>query len=170
MKPKLYIFSGLPASGKSTLAKLLVEKISGTYIRIDTIEQGMRELCSFKVQGEGYRLSYRIVADNLKLGNNVIADSCNPWELTRKEWESVAIKNNADFVNIQIICSNTEEHQRRVKKRSCEIAGLTLPDWEEIQSRDYHPWQEQVITIDTADKTIENSFVEMLQRIHEYCK
>lgn len=65
--PILYIFSGLPASGKSTLAKLLAAKVGATYVRIDTVEQGLRDLCNFKVEGEGYRLSYRIIRDNLDL-------------------------------------------------------------------------------------------------------
>ncbi|WP_419831505.1 AAA family ATPase [Endozoicomonas atrinae] len=49
-----YIFSGLPASGKSTLAQLLSKHLTAMYIRIDTIEQGLRDLCSLKVEGESY--------------------------------------------------------------------------------------------------------------------
>lgn len=52
-------------------------------MRIDTVEQAIRDLCDFNVEGEGYRLSYRIAADNLKLGISVVADSCNPIDLTR---------------------------------------------------------------------------------------
>lgn len=84
--PVLYIFSGLPASGKSTLAKLLARKIGAMYLRVDTVEQGLRDLCNVKVEGEGYRLSYRVIRDNLELGVSCIADSCNPIELTRQEW------------------------------------------------------------------------------------
>ena len=38
--PTLFIFSGLPATGKSTLAQGLSKHIHGVYLRIDTIEQG----------------------------------------------------------------------------------------------------------------------------------
>jgi predicted kinase len=41
--PTLYIFSGLPGSGKSSLAKLLACERHAVYLRIDTIEQGLRE-------------------------------------------------------------------------------------------------------------------------------
>ena len=88
--PTFYIFSGLPGSGKSTLAKGLAKAIGAVYLRIDTIEQALRDLCNFKVEGEGYRLSYRIAKDNLLTGNNVVADSCNPIELTRVEFEEIA--------------------------------------------------------------------------------
>lgn len=76
--PTLYIFSGLPATGKSTLAELLARRLGAAYVRIDTIEQALRDLCSVDVQGEGYRLAYRVAADNLRLGISVVADSCNP--------------------------------------------------------------------------------------------
>ncbi len=58
----LYIFSGLPASGKSTLGKELSKKFSIPYVRIDTVEQGLKEICGVNnLEGEGYRLSYRIL-------------------------------------------------------------------------------------------------------------
>ena len=48
--PTLFIFSGLPATGKSTLAQGLSKYIKGIYLRIDTIEQGIRDLCDFSVE------------------------------------------------------------------------------------------------------------------------
>ena len=47
--PVLFIFAGLPGSGKSTLAGVLAREIRAVYIRIDTIEQALRDLCSLDV-------------------------------------------------------------------------------------------------------------------------
>ena len=58
----LFIFSGLPAVGKSTLAKYVVKEFGAVYLRIDTIEQGLKDLCRINVGGEGYRLAYRMAA------------------------------------------------------------------------------------------------------------
>jgi predicted kinase len=168
MKPILFIFSGLPASGKSTLSKLIAKKYGSAYVRIDTIEQGLRDLGNFNVQGEGYVLSYRVAADNLKIGDNVVADSCNPILLTRKEWEEVATINGSIFINIEVICSDENEHKKRIETRTNEIEGLKLPTWEEIRNREFHPWVGDRITIDTASKSIETSLMELDDKIQKY--
>jgi predicted kinase len=163
--PTLYIFSGLPASGKSTLAKLLAVRTGSMYIRVDTVEQGLRDLCNIKVEGEGYRLSYRIIADNLSLGLSSVSDSCNPIELTRNEWQEVAKSTGAKFVNIEIICSDATEHKHRVETRECEVPNLTPPNWQKVQNRHYEPWKFDVICIDTSGQTIEASFEELVKKL-----
>ena len=151
--PMLYIFSGLPGSGKSTLAQALARQLNAVYLRIDTIEQGLRDLCSIEVQDEGYRLAYKIAFENLSVGLSVVADSCNPIELTRREWEQVARDAQADYVNIEVICSDSSEHRRRAEARGPEVSGLKLPTWNEIEKREYHDWTVERVVIDTAHKS-----------------
>lgn len=167
MKPTLFIFSGLPGAGKSTLARLLAERVKAAYFRIDTIEQGLRDLCSINVQGEGYRLTYRIIKDNLELGIDVVSDSCNPWVLTRDEWEQVASDCGSKYVNIEIQCSDQKEHQRRIEERTNDIDELKLPDWEEVQKRKYHKWDRNHITIDTANRSIEECMDELIEKLNK---
>lgn len=165
MTPTLYILSGLPACGKSSLAQGLVKHVGASYLRIDTIEQGLRDLCKSDVVDEGYLLSYRIAADNLKSGQHVVCDSCNPLEVTRRAWEQVARDNGADFINIEIFCSDEQEHQIRVHQRDVGIAGLSLPSWGEIQAREYHEWTVDRIMLDTAGSTLKQSLIELIQMI-----
>jgi predicted kinase len=168
--PILFILSGLPAAGKTALAQLVAKEYHAVYLRIDTIEQGLRDLCDFDVKGEGYRLSYKIAIDNLKLGNPVVADACNPIDLVRKEWQETAKKGGGAFINIEIVCSDKAEHQKRVENRKSNVEGLQLPGWEDVENREYHPWKSERIVIDTANKSIEKSFSELNDRIKSLIK
>ena len=167
-KPILFIFSGLPASGKSTLAKLLAKERDAVYLRIDTVEQGLLDVCGLDVQGEGYRLSYLIAGDNLKLKRNVVADSCNPILLTRMEWQEVAVANGSVYINIEVICSDEREHKKRAETRQPEVERLKLPTWEEVRNREYHSWESGRIVIDTANKSVEASFQELIKKIDKH--
>jgi predicted kinase len=168
MTPCLYIFSGLPGVGKSTIAKELSRKLKAVFIRIDTIEHGITDLCDFNVEGEGYRLSYRIALDNLLTGNDVIFDCVNPCELTRGEIENVAKSISAKYVNIEVICSNKEEHRNRVENRKNEIEGFNLPTWDDVEKRDYQKWKRKVIRVDTYNKDIEECLAELIEQINNH--
>ena len=158
LMPRMYIFSGLPGTGKTTLSRRLAQHVGAVYLRIDTIEQALRDLCRLSVEGEGYGLAYRIAADNLHLGFHVVADSCNPIELTRREWENVATSAAAEFVNIEVTCSDTEEHRRRIESRRSDIGRLESPDWQAVVDREYHKWVCNRVVVDTAHHSIDDCF------------
>ena len=161
----LYIFSGLPGSGKTALSQALARHVGATHLRIDTIEQALRDLCSFAVQGEGYRLAYRLAADNLRLGMSVVADSCNPIELTRREWEDAASGAGARYVNIEVVCSDLPEHRQRVETRQSSVAGLKLPTWDEVIRREYDPWTADRIAVDTFNRSTDECLNDLLAQI-----
>ena len=156
--PTLFIFAGLPATGKTTLAQHLASDLRAVYLRIDTIEQALRDLCDFRVEGEGYRLAYRVAAENLRLGISVVADSCNPIELTRREWEDIAQVEGAEYVNIEVVCSDSAEHRRRVESRASSVPNLKLPTWDEVVDREYHSWSVPRVAIDTAGSSPETTY------------
>jgi predicted kinase len=152
-KPILYLFSGLPGSGKTTLSKNIAKQVNAVYLRVDTIEQALRDFCSINVRGEGYCLSYKIASDNLRLGMSVVSDCCNPIELTRREWVQVALEARANYINIEVICSDAQEHRQRVESRISTVPGLRMPNWSEVENREYHKWTDDRIIIDTANRT-----------------
>lgn len=167
-KGTLIIFSGLPGSGKSTMAAKLASAIQAVYIRIDTVEQGLRDICEIsQIDGKGYRLSYRIAQENLQLGNNVIADSVNPEDFTRKEWNGVAEEIGATYLNVEVFCSDEGEHKFRVENRVSSVPGLQLPTWSDVSSSTYHDWKEDRIKLDTSGKSPEQSFEELLAKVND---
>lgn len=170
-KPILYILSGLPATGKSTLAKRLARETKSAHVRIDSIEQGLRDICNLThVDSEGYRLAYLLATDILTAGCSVVADSVNPVSATREAWVRVATATNAEFINIEIVCSNAEEHRHRVESRNVGIANLKLPTWSQVQSSDYQSWSSRRFQLDTAGEDIEESFFELLSLIQKNSK
>lgn len=164
-KPVLYVFSGLPGAGKTVLSRRLAQSLQSAYLRIDTIEQGLRDLCNAEVVAEGYRLAYAIAADNLLLGASVIADSCNPIQITRDEWSQVAINAGSNLVNIEVRCSDRLEHRQRVENRTPTIPNLVEPTWRDVESRRYDAWKSDRIVIDTAGKTVDESFEELMRHL-----
>jgi predicted kinase len=145
----LIVLSGLPGVGKTAIARALAVAISAVHLRIDSIEQALRA-CGVDVEEEGYAVAYAIAEDNLRLGHTVIADCVNPWSLTRDEWRSAGERAGARVVEVEVICSNIEEHKRRVETRSTDIKGHRLPTWSEVLERDYRPWDRERMILDTA--------------------
>ena len=165
----LIIFGGLPGSGKSTISSRLAEQLSAIYLRIDSIETAIKN-SSLKPKEEneaGYLIAYEIAKDNLLLGHTVIADSVNPIEASRNSWKNVAIEQNKKFLEIEIICSNKEEHKNRIMKRNGNIYDNTpLTKLESITQHIYEPWNNIDLQLDTFNTSVENSVTTILEKIN----
>lgn len=161
----LYVFGGLPGTGKSTLATALAAHCGACYIRIDTLEQAMRDSGLATVGPAGYVVGYRVALDNLRLGRPVVADSVNPLSVTRTAWLDIAAQADAPFVEIEVVCSDAVEHRHRVESRQPAIPGLIPPSWEEVAQREYEAWQTAAIVLDTAGQTLAQSFAILLDKL-----
>ena len=155
----LIAFGGLPAVGKSVLAKSLAERIGAVHLRIDTIEQAMRNV-GFEVSGpEGYLAARDLAEDNLRIGHTVIVDSVNPLEITRAYWRETAARLKVELVEIEVICSDEHEHRERVESRVSDIPDLVLPTWQQVLDRRYEPWTTAHV-VDTAGRALEDTLAQ----------
>jgi predicted kinase len=96
---------------------------------------------------------------------SVVADSVNLLAITRRAWRDVAAQAGVGFVEIEVICSDAKEHQRRVESRSSDIAGHRLPTWRQVEARERDPWETNPVVIDTAGQTESESFAALRQAI-----
>ena len=163
----LLIFGGLPATGKSTISQRIAKELQAVHVRVDSIEQALRDEGLNSVYGEGYAIAYRIAADNLSLGSTVVADSVNSIGITRDAWRLVGELAGVRILEIEIVCSDQKEHKHRIETRKTNIEGLPQPTWDKVLTRDYEPWITATIVIDTAGESPERSVEKTLSLIRQ---
>ena len=158
----LTVVGGLPAVGKTAVCRevlrLRSESQAGppTWLRIDSIEQALRdsgEMLPGMPGGAGYYVAAAVARDVLASGGDVLVECVNPLPLTRRLWEETASALDCRFLAVELTCSDAAEHRRRARQRVGDIEGLKLPDWQEITRRDYAPWPEADLRLDTARLT-----------------
>ncbi|AJI45258.1 AAA family ATPase [Francisella tularensis subsp. novicida] len=164
----IYVFSGLPGVGKTTLAKALAQTISNiVYFRIDTVEYYLKKAYPQEPTKQGYELVYYQAKENLELGKNVIIDCCNPISESRQLWNSLSQINNTKVINIEVTCSDTQAHQNRIEQRY-QLNTTKYPSWQDVLDRDYESWEDDIITIDTAKTDTIESFNILMNQLEEY--
>lgn len=143
--PVLYVLSGLPGVGKSTIARDLAQLSGAIWLRIDSIEKGIRDadLGLTDLKGAGYWAAQNVAADNLALNQSVIADCVNPFALTRDSWATVATKSGCRLCEIEVFCPNLSLHRSRVEARE------TSNDWPAVAARRFDPWDRDVLRLNS---------------------
>ncbi|WP_293906530.1 ATP-binding protein [Phenylobacterium sp.] len=154
--PRLIVFAGLPASGKSTLGRALAERTGAVWLRIDSMDEAIRAsgTAPADLLDWTYRAARAVAADNLALGRDVIADCVNDWQAARDGWDAAAARVGAEVLWLEVVCSDIDEHRRRVETRVSDIPGQTPPDWAAVSGREYHTWTRDRVVIDTAHRSL----------------
>jgi predicted kinase len=167
VKPYLTVFGGLPGTGKTTLARRAAIAWRAVYLRIDTIEQALvaSSQAPPEIGPEGYAVAAAVARDNLKAGLPVVADCVNPLPVTRALWRDVATEAGVPILEIEVVCSDRDEHRRRVESRVADIAGHRLPNWNDVAAREFVPWDRPPLRIDTAGRTPEIALEALLASV-----
>jgi predicted kinase len=138
----LIVLGGLPATGKTTIARALSRRIRGIHLNLDTIEQALRS--SDDAGDTAYRVAYALAEDMLRMGQVVVADSTNPHSATRAAWRDVATRTAVPIVEIEIIRSDSRK------------------------DTSYEPWAAPHVVIDTTGRTIDESVAEAVGALQIY--
>jgi predicted kinase len=161
---KLMIFSGLPGTGKSTLAEAVASQLGLPVFAKDWLEATLLrcELAPTNpdkpLGSAGYELLTTLAERQLSLGQSVILDSVASTASIRQTWRELAAQYHAEWRVIECICSDEAIHRTRLAARQRNIPGwheLTWADVEHVRSY-YAPWQEPHLVLDTVEPLEQN--------------
>ncbi|MFJ9691852.1 AAA family ATPase [Kitasatospora sp. NPDC101183] len=160
----LIILGGLPATGKTTVARALARRTGAVHLRVDTIEQALRDSGELPAPlgPVGYAVAHALAEEHLRQGLTVIAESVNPLTVTRDAWRAVALRAGVPYLEAETVCSDPAEHRRRTETRTVDVPGLALPDWTAVTTRPYEPWDRDHLVLDTAHRTVEDCTADLL--------
>ena len=162
----LVVLGGLPGSGKTTIARSVAETLTAVYVRVDAIEAAMWRAGIAREQPTGlaaYVVGEAVAEGCLHAGSSVVVDAVNAVEAARQTWRDLAARTHKPLRVIEVICSDTAEHRRRVETRSVDLEGHYVPAWADVVERAYEPWQDPRLIVDTS-----RPVTECLAQIAEY--
>ena len=165
MSPRIILIGGIPATGKTTLAKEISINLGVPFFNKDMLESTLigKNICSInELNGIGYTLMERIALSELELGRSVILDCIAPLKRVDKYWNSFKTQ---DIRYIECICSDQKIHRTRLESRKRHI-----PDWYELTWNDvknitksYEPCFETKLNLDSV-----NPFKDNLEKAIRY--
>ena len=159
----LVIFSGLPGTGKSTLADQLASKHHWPLLRIDDVAGKVPEDADFRFWDEKILVLLNIAEEQLKLGISVIADSVF-MGTDRVHAQEIAKKHGALFRPVYCFVSDEAIWEKRVTKRLEENPDIGVATWTQIQHQRqwFSTWQPNTGLFIDAVEPIEQNFEKAL--------
>lgn len=153
-KQGLIAMSGLPGSGKSTVAEGVARQIQAPIFSVDPAEAAMWT-SGFSKADTGlaaYKVVQALAAENLKLGLSVIIDAVNPVEAARNMWRELAEEHDVPLTFIEVVCSNEQIHRTRIEARVRGIPGMSEVSWDHVlaRMREFEPWTDDRLVLDSS--------------------
>lgn len=170
---KVIVFSGLPGTGKSTLAETIGRQLGIPVFAKDRLEasllqNGLRSTIEEKTLGyAGYDLLTVLAERQLILDQSVILDSVAATQTIRTAWRDLANRYSAELHVIECMCSDVTLHRQRLRSRKRNIPGWHELKWADIEKvkQYYQAWDEDRLMVDMANPVEEN-----ISRVMSYCE
>lgn len=162
---QLIVLTGLPGSGKSSIAEALGRTLAIPVFSKDWLEAVLLRCALRPAEGgapgighAGYELLTSLARRQLQFGQSAILDSVAGTETIRAQWRALAAEHQAGWRVIACICSDRALHQARLAARKRGIPGWPELTWSEVErvAAYYEPWQESRLTLDMCDPLPEN--------------
>lgn len=161
----LIIFTGLPGTGKSSLAEAVGQALGVPVFAKDWLEA---TLSRCRVQPDpttsgglgfvGYELLTTLAERQLRLGQSAILDSVASTVSIRQQWRELATQYAARWRVVECVCGDTAVHQARLHHRQRGIPGWHELTWAAVErvSAYYAPWTEPRLILDALTPLPDN--------------
>jgi predicted kinase len=142
MANTLVIFSGLPGTGKSSLAGRLARELRWPLLGIDDVAGEVPPDADFHFWDGRIQALLAVVETQLDLGLSVIVDSVF-MGADRLHAQGLARKYGAAFRPVYCFVSDEDAWEERVTKRAADLDNPAVATWERIthQRQWFAPWQ-----------------------------
>lgn len=156
---QLIVFTGLPGTGKSTIAEAVARELKIPVFAKDWLEATLRrsELRAGDDKKNlgyaGYELLTTLAERQLMLQQSVILDSVASMENVREQWRALAEKYHAQWRVIECVWSDENAHRAHLAKRQRHIPGWHELEWNEVERvKSYFvQWNEGRLILDAAN-------------------
>ena len=170
---KLIVFSGLPGTGKSTVAEAMgkyfsIPVFAKDWLEATLVKSGIVSSNRDKSLGSvGYRLLTTLAERQLMLGQSVILDSVASTETIRETWHHLSQQYHAQWRVIECICSDESFHRAQLAKRERHIPGWYELSWSDVEHvrQFFLPWQGERLTLNMMNPLETN-----LDEAIKYCE
>lgn len=170
-RPQVIIFTGLPGTGKSTLAESAARALRAPVFAGDWLmgalkpaHSALATLNRSEYVAAWFGLLRTLVIRQLMLGQGAIVDDIvgeGQWE----QWSQTAESFAARLVPIECVCSDVAVHRRRVEGRVRGIPGWHEVGWDHVERmRSETP----SLTVDRLTVDAIEPFDDNLQRVLAY--
>jgi predicted kinase len=167
---RLIVFSGLPGTGKSTLAEAVGRQLRVPVFAVDWLLGSLTPFGGYHLDdlfGIGAELLTTLAFRQLELGQSAILDFPAEDLATRTRWRSLADAAGAVLRIVVCTCSDRELHRARLERRERGIPGWhESGNWANVKRRraEFPPWTGEVLTID-AVQPLEQNLAAVLQYV-----